>query len=196
MDVSTITSPKLMTTEEMLALPDDGMDRELIEGRLREKPMTMRNRRHSRLEIRIGKILDNWLDTQPASLAEVVGGEAGFRLRRNPDTSVGIDVAYVSHEIVANTPETSPFFEGPPVLAVEILSPSDAQEDIDEKVDLYLATGVKIIWVVNPRFRTINVYRPDAEPELFNELQEITAEPHLPGFRVAVAEIFGRGRAR
>jgi Uma2 family endonuclease len=109
---------------------------------------------------------------------------------------VGIDVAYVSHEIVANTPETSPFFEGPPILAVEILSPSDAQEDIDEKVDLYLATGVKIIWVVNPRFRTINVYRPDAEPELFNELQEITAEPHLPGFRVAVAEIFRRGRAR
>jgi hypothetical protein len=50
--------------------------------------------------------------------------------------------------------------------------------------------------VVNSRFRTINVYRPDAEPELFNEWQEITAEPHLPGFRVSVAEIFGRGRAR
>ena len=93
-------------------------------------------------------------------------------------------------------PETSAFFEGPPILAVEILSPSDAQEDIDEKVDLLLATGVKIVWVVNPRFRTINVYRPDAEPELFNERQEITAEPHLPGFRVSVAEIFGRGRAR
>ena len=87
--MSTITSPKLMTTEEMLALPDVGTDRELIEGRLREKPITMRNRRHSRLEIRIGKILDNWLDTQPASLAEVVGGEAGFRLQRNPDTFSG-----------------------------------------------------------------------------------------------------------
>jgi Uma2 family endonuclease len=179
-----------MTTEEMLALPDDGTDRELIDGRLREKPMTMRNRRHSRTEIRIGKLFDNWLDTQPESLAEVVGGEAGFRLRRDPDTSVGIDVAYVSAETVANTPETSAFFEGPPVLAVEILSPSDAQEDIDEKVDLYLATGVKIVWVVNPRFRTINVYRLDAKPQLFNELQEITAEPHLPGFRVAVREIF------
>jgi Uma2 family endonuclease len=196
MDVSTITSQKPMTTEEMLALPDDGIDRELIGGRLREKPMTMRDRRHSRIQARVTRLLDCWLDTQPAPLGEVVAGEAGFRLRRDPDTSVGIDVAYVSHEIVANTPETSPFFEGPPILAVEILSPSDAQEDIDEKVDLYLATGVKIIWVVNPRFRTINVYRPDAEPELFNELQEITAEPHLPGFRVAVAEIFRRGRAR
>jgi Uma2 family endonuclease len=136
MDVSTITSPKQMTTEEMLALPDDGTDRDLIEGRLREKPMTMRNRRHSRLDIRIGRFLDCWLDTQTEPLGEVVGGEPGFRLRRDPDTSVGIDVAYVSPETIANTPETSAFFEGPPTLAVEILSPSDAQEDIDEKVDL------------------------------------------------------------
>ena len=104
MDVSTITSSKLMTTEEMLALPDDGIDRELIEGRLREKPMTMRNRRHSRLEIRIGRFLDCWLDTQTEPFGEVVGGEAGFRLRRDPDTSVGIDVAYVSPETIANTP--------------------------------------------------------------------------------------------
>src|SRR5947209_19345065 len=119
MDVSTITSQKPMTTEEMLALPDDGIDRELIGGRLREKPMTMRNRRHSRIQARVTRLLDCWLDTQAEPLGEVVAGEAGFRLRRNPDTSVGIDVAYVSAETIANTPETSAFFEGPPVLAVE-----------------------------------------------------------------------------
>jgi hypothetical protein len=37
-----------MTAEELLALPDDGVERDLIEGRLRERAKTRRNRRHSR----------------------------------------------------------------------------------------------------------------------------------------------------
>src|SRR5690242_760867 len=122
--VSLATPPRMWTTEEMLALPDDGMDRELIRGQLRERPMTMRNRRHSRIEARVSHDLVRWLDTQPEPRGEVVAGEAGFRLRRDPDSSVGIDVAYVSAEVAAATPERSAFFEGPPVLAVEILSPS------------------------------------------------------------------------
>jgi Uma2 family endonuclease len=188
--VSAVAPSPVMTLEQMLALPDDGMERELIRGQLRERPMTMRNRRHSRIEARMAKVLDNWLDTQPEPRGEVVSGEAGFRLSADPDSGVGIDVAYVSAEVVAATPEAA-FFEGPPVLAVEILSPSDRQEEIDDKVALYLETGVLLVWVVNPRFRTVCVYRPGAAPELFNETHELTAEPHLPGFRVAVAKLFG-----
>ena len=71
---------------------------------------------------------------------------------------MGIDVAFVSAEVAANEPD-APYFEGAPVLAVEILSPSDKQEEIDEKVELYLETGVAIVWVVNPRFRTVVVFR-------------------------------------
>ena len=102
---------------------------------------------------------------------------------------MGIDVAYVSAEIAAKEPG-SPYFEGPPVLAVEILSPSDKQEEIDEKVGLYLELGVAIVWVVNPIFRTVCVYRPGELPVLFNESQEIAAEPYLPGFRASVAKFF------
>ena len=185
--MSTVAPSPVMTLEEMLALPDDGMERELIRGQLREWPMTKRNRHHSRIETRIAK----WLDMQPGPRGEVVSGEAGFRLRRDPDSGVGIDVAYVSAEVASATPEKAAFFEGPPVLAVEILSPSDRQEEIDDKVALYLETGVLRVWVVNPRFRTVCVYRPGTAPELFNETHELTAEPHLPGFRVAVAKFFG-----
>jgi Uma2 family endonuclease len=188
--VSTIISTPPMTTEEMLALPDNGVDRELIRGQLREKPMTMRNRRHSRVEIRVGTVLENRRETQPEPRGQVVGGEAGFRLRRDPDSSVGIDVAYVSAEVAAREPDAA-YFEGPPVLAVQILSPSDEQEDIDEKVELFLETGVAIVWVVNPRFRTVTVYRPGADPVMFSGTQELTAEPHLPGFRVPVDRPFG-----
>ncbi len=189
-------APATMTTEEMLALPDDGMDRELIRGEvrirggLRDLPMTMRDCRHSRVETRVAKFLDNWLDDQPEPRGQVVSGEAGFRLRGNPDTTVGIDVAYVSAETVASTPASSAFFEGPPVLAVEILSPSDTQEVVDNKVALYLEMGVLLFWLINPRFRTITVYRRSVEPECFNALQELSSEPHLSGLRIPVASLF------
>jgi len=56
----------------------------------------------------------------------------------------------------------------------------------------YLDAGVKLVWVVEPVFKTVCVYRPDAPPELFNETEELSGEPHLPGFRAAVAELFGK----
>jgi Uma2 family endonuclease len=187
--VATATHTSPMTVEAMLALPDDGMERELIRGKLREKPATPRNRNHSAVEARVTWCLGNWIDTQPEPRGEVVSGDAGFRLGRNPDTGVGIDVAYLSAEVFGRDKDSA-YFEGPPILAVEILSPSDTQEEIDEKVELYLESGVAIVWVINPKFRTITSYRPGTEPEFFNALQELSAEPHLPGFRVPVARLF------
>jgi Uma2 family endonuclease len=181
-----------MTTDELLALPNDGMQRWLIRGELREKPMTVRNRWHSRIVSRISQLLGDWLDQQPEPRGEVLGGEAGCRLRRNPDTTVGIDVVYVSPELAAREPADTALIDGVPTLAVEVLSPSDTVEGIDEMVDTYLGAGVPMLWVVHPHDRTVLVYRPGAEPELFNIHQELSGEPHLCGFRVAVAKIFGR----
>src|SRR5688572_3039530 len=116
---------RLMTTEELLALPDDGVDRELIRGQLRERPMTKRSRPHSRTEAMIAHLLLEWSRRQPKPHGEVLSGEAGVRIRKNPDTTVGIDVCYVSPETAAGTPENASWVDGPPVLAVEILSRSD-----------------------------------------------------------------------
>jgi Uma2 family endonuclease len=147
--VSVLTPTRLTTTEDLLAPPEDGVDRELIRGQLREKPTTRRNCWHSRVENRIGAVLERWLETRPEPRGQIVSGEAVFRLRRDPDSTVGIDVAYVSPEIAAAEPD-APYFEGPPILAAEILSPSDTQEEIDEKIRLYLETSVAIVWVVHP----------------------------------------------
>ncbi len=179
-----------MTTEEMLALPENGNDRHLIRGELRETPMTRRNQWHSTVEANLAHLLLQWLRQRPGRDGRVVSGEAGFRLRRAPDTTVGIDVAYVAAEVVARTPRSSAFFEGPPVLAVEILSPSDKQEEIAEKVEVYKETGVELIWIVDPVLQTVLVLRAGEEPELFNVRQELSGEPHLPGFREPVAEVF------
>lgn len=180
----------LMTTEEMLKLPENGTDRDLIRGELREHPVTVRNRWHSSAMMQIGSLLVQWWVKQPEPRGKVVGGEVGFRLLRNPDTTVGIDVAYVSAEVVKNTPKSMPYFDGPPVLAVEILSPSDTQKDITEKIELYREAGVALIWIVDPKLQTVLVLRAGVEPELFNVRQELTGGPELPRFRVQVAEIF------
>ena len=183
-------STTLMTTEELLAMPDDGVDRELIRGELRERPMTRRNRWHSRIEAKIAQLLGNWLDQQPEPRGAIHSGEAGCILRRDPDTTVGIDVAYFSAEIAHQESDETTLLVGAPVLAVEILSPSDKQEEIDEKVDEYLVNGVALVWIVDSHFQTVTVHRPDAEPEMFNIEQELTGDSHLSGFRVPVAKFF------
>lgn len=181
---------KPVTTEELLAMPDDGVDREIIRGELREYPMTTRSRPHCRAMTNLARLLGVWLKGQTLPRGSLYTGDARVRLRRDPDTFVGSDLAYVSAELEAKTDPDSTFIDGPPVLVVEITSPSDSAESIAEKVRAYLRAGVPLVWEVNPLFQTVTVHRPDARPVLFNVDQDITAEPHLPGFRAAVADIF------
>lgn len=152
--------------------------------------MTVRNRWHSRIMARVTKFLDNWLDQQPQPRGAILCGEAGCRLRRNPDTTVGIDVVYISAELAARESTETSLIDGVPVLVVEILSPSDTQEQVDEKIDGYLQAGVALVWVIDPHDRTVTIYRPGQEPELFNVRQELSGEPHLPGFHISVAQLF------
>lgn len=180
----------LMTTEQLLALPDDGRERWLIRGELREGGVTRRNYDHSRVEANICGELHSWVKAQPAPRGQILVGEAGIRLRRNPDTTVGVDVAYISAQAVAEHADGHRIVDGPPILAVEILSPTDKHEEVTAKVESYLEAGVKLVWVVDPDFYTITVYRPDAEPQLFNLSHTITGDPHLPGLRVALMDIF------
>jgi len=179
-----------MTTEEMLALPQDGADRWLINGELREKPVTVRNRFHSDVKVCVSTVLKNWRDHQPEPRGKVYGGEAGIRLRRNPDVTVGVDVAYVPPDVVTVQTDETTLVDGIPSLVVEILSPNDTVEEINEKIDAYRAAGVPHIWVIDPYQHMLVVHRPNELPALFNRNQDVTAEPQLPGFRTAVARLF------
>lgn len=193
---ATLTAPReeerrRLTAEEFAALPEDnGVERWIVNGLLYERPMTRRSFPHSRTEAKIAYVLQNWIKQQPTPPGLVVSGEAGFCLRREPLTNVGIDVAYVTTEQAAATPPNASVIEGAPLLAVEILSPSDQTDDAADKIEEYLRSGVLLVWRVEPRVRLITVFRPDAAPRSFNIQDELTAEPHLPGFRVAVSEIF------
>jgi Uma2 family endonuclease len=189
-----------MSVQEFLALPDDGIHRELINGRVWEErdgaglgergcSVTVRNRLHSRVEARITYFLMEWLLKQPEPRGEVVSGEAGFRLSDAEGSVVGIDVAVVAPELVAATGPRDKMFEGSPVLAVEILSPSDTHERVDNRVRSYLKAGT-VVWVVDPEFETVAVHRPNGESQTLYQHQGLSGELYLPGFHVKVSALF------
>jgi Uma2 family endonuclease len=186
--MATVATP--MTVEEFLALPDDGTERWLINGELRERPMTKRNRFHSRVMICSGTALENWSRRQPLPRGEVFCGEAGVILQRDPPITVGVDLLYVSAELLARQTDACTVIEGIPTFIGEILSPNDTLEDVNEKIDTFMAAGVPLVWIIDPRRRTVTVYRPGREPEFVNVLQELSGDPELPGFRVPVVRLF------
>lgn len=88
---------------DFLALTDDPtVERELIAGVLNERDWTPRNSFHTRMEARVAFVLNSWRCQQPEPRGDVLSGEAGFTLERDPGTSVGIDIAYVSAEVAAS----------------------------------------------------------------------------------------------
>ena len=168
-------TPKLFTTEEMLALPRTGMDYYLIRGELRET-----TRADSTTCAAQPTSVSSSAVSWPSGTnicrnrgGEVYGGAVNCRVRRDPDTTVGIDVAYVSAELAADPGEC------PRSSMVHArswpsrsLSPSNTWEEITDKVVEYLAGGVALVWLIDPVFRTVTVYRPDVRPTLSNEDQE------------------------
>jgi Uma2 family endonuclease len=186
--MATATTP--MTTEELLALPDNGMERWLIAGELRERPMTRRNRFHGRVAAVVTAELEIWRRAQQPPRGQVFTGDTGVRLRRDPDTVFGVDIMYVSPEVMARQTAEVTIIDGIPTLVVEVLSPNTTIEDLNEKIDAYLEAGVPLVWIIDPYRRTVTTLQPGDEPALFNVRQELAGEPHLPGFRVPVARLF------
>jgi Uma2 family endonuclease len=130
------------------------------------------------------------LDRQPEPHGQVLGGEAGVRLTDKPDSIVDIDVAYVAADVMARQSAKSTIVVGVPLLAAEILSPSDTNEEIRVKIETYLEAGVALVWIIDPYARTVTIYRPNAEPTFVNVTQELVGDPHLPGLRIPLAELF------
>ena len=189
--MSTLMSQPV-TTEQLLAMPEDGVERELIRGQLKETPVTKRNRFHSLAVARLTYLLQKWVEEGSGVHGEVHSGDVGTILRRNPDTTVGIDVALFSADVIARQTDSTTLIEGVPLLAVEVLSPTDRHEDVREKVLEYLAAGVRLVWIVDPYFQTVQVHQSTVPPETFNRDHHVGGGEILPGLIIAVADIFHR----
>lgn len=76
-------------------------------------------------------------------------------------------------------------------LVVEVISKNDRYEKGDEKVDEYLAAGSRLIWVVRPRRKIVEVYRASKPyPTLLTPDDELDGFDVVPGFKLAVHKLF------
>ena len=179
---------KTFTLDEFAALPDDGLIHELIRGEL--QTTTRPGIAHGVIMSRIARLLDVYV--QMNHLGVVVAGDAGFILSRDDATVVGPDVAFVPTADLPASDLPEKWLNAAPALAVEISSPTDRLTDIDEKVDLYLAAGSQLVWVVNPRRQSVTIHRPAAPGSVLGAADTLTGESLLPGFSCQVADLFAR----
>jgi len=171
-----------MTAEELMNLPDDGNHYELIKGELLTMPPP--GNPHGTVGMNLSLLLGLYVKTNNLGRAF---SEMGYRLENDPDTVLAPDISFIARDRVGVGPEG--YRSGPPDLAVEVLSPSDRKTQLERKTSLWLELGVKSVWNVNPRHRTVEVWRSNGERKLFHETDELVDDT-VPGFRVKVSEIF------
>lgn len=189
-------STKPATLEHFLraeAEAPEGTRLALIDGEIVEwgANLTTRGSWHSFAMARLCQLLANWLDQPTTPIGTIGSGEVRCRLNREPEKIVGIDAGVWLGAEFVEPPTDPPLYDAPPVLAVEILSPSDTNENVWEKLHTYLDAEVQRVWLVDPELKIVTVHRPDSEPVLFNVKQTIADDPVLPGLTLAVADIFG-----
>jgi Uma2 family endonuclease len=181
-----MSDPARLVTAEELFDYSDVKHLELVRGvpRVSEPPGGV----HGRLAMRLGGRLDEYVNRLGLGTVLV---EAGYVLEREPDTVRGPDISFLS--ITRLPPDRIPeqFIPGAPDLAVEILSPGDSWSEIEAKVREYLAGGVRLVWLVDPRERRVTVRYPDRPPRTLATDGVLDGEDVVPGFSLPLEDLFG-----
>ena len=178
------TAERLITGEELSKMPE-AEPCELIEGRIVR--MSPTSHIHGRIETRFASRLSSFVEA--ARLGQVLSGEVGIYIRRQPDTIRAADAAYISSARYAQSRSES-YLDVAPELIVEVLSPDDAWQAVMRKLADYFSIGVQVVWVADPQARTVYAYRSATEAKQFTESDTLTAPEILPGFTLPVAELF------
>jgi Uma2 family endonuclease len=175
----------LVTAEELLAMPDDGRRRELIDGEVRT--MAPAGDEHGDIEAVISGHLFVHLRAHP--IGRLKTGETGFRLRRDPDRVRAPDVAVVLYARRPRETIGAGYLEGAPDLAVEVVSPWDTAGDVAEKVEDWLRGGARLVWVVYPHGPRLSAHRPDGSAQMIGPEDEVDGGEVLPEFRMRLRDL-------
>jgi len=183
-NMSAVTT-RTITAEEFARMPNpaDGSKQELVKGEIFEMPPV--KGRHGIIQLEIGSILR--AHVKPKRLGWVAV-ESGTILERDPDTVRGPDVSFYSIARQPQMPED--YFEIPPDLAVEVLSPDDRRKKVREKIAEYVDSGVRLIWLVDPDAQTVTVYNGGQRGVEYIETDTLDGGDVLPGFTCPVADFF------
>lgn len=176
-----------ITAEEFLTWPDEpGRRQELIRGQVISMPLS--GAEHGSVTAEIGVRLAGHAAAR--GLGTVYAAGTGFVVERDPDTVLGADVAFIAEHRLHEITRPDDYLPFAPDLAVEVTSPEEDADVVDEQVRIWLAAGSRLVWNVDPVARTVTVHRPGARPILLTETDEIDGADVLPGFRCRVADFF------
>ncbi len=186
------TGAKTLTLDEFLALPeqdDEGHHFELDEGELITLSPT--GAIHARRVSAISAYLYQHVDRK---VFDVLTGEAGILMALDPKPIVrGIDIAVLYR---ADMPGQG-MLRRAPVVAIEVISPSNDPTDLDRKRRQYQAFGVKEVWFVyeSATTQTLQVYKQSSSMETYSQIYEVPGprnvfESEALGISIDLAALF------
>jgi Uma2 family endonuclease len=174
-----------LTLEEYERLPhDDGYRHEVVRGLLVREPIPAGE--HGWLEVKLGHHLYEFVHAQGLGL---VFGTTGYILAEDPLTLRGPDLSFVAKSRLGGGYPSRRFRASAPDLAVEIVSPSNRESELEEKARQFLDAGTRLVWIVDPIRRVVTVHTPAAKVCL-DDGAELEGGDVLPGFRLPLARLF------
>ena len=168
-----------MTLEEFLESDLEGY--EYIKGEL--FPMAPTSVEHGDISMNIIAQLN--IHVRANQLGRVYAPDTGFQVG---DRFLIPDIAFISTDKLPT--DRSKAFSVPPDMAVEVVSPSDTLNRIQEKVFPYLEAGTQLVWLLEPRAKTVTAYRSETDITLLTRNDTLSGEEVVKGFSCQVAELF------
>ena len=152
-----------------------------------EEPEKMASGLHGAISMLLGSYLVQHV--RPKKLGHVLDSATTYSFKDFPPKRQP-DVSFVSIEKMPVPLDEELTFA--PDLAVEVVSKNDAVYEVEQKVMHYLQVGVRLIWVVRPLSKIVEVYRlqDGFVPQLVRPEGELDGETVLPGFKLPVAALF------
>jgi len=184
--MTTTEATRLLTADDLLRMYGRGVRGELIRGVLCETMAT--GQRHGKIVMNLGSELRVFAKAR--RLGTLVGSDSGVWLERDPDTVREPDLAFTSVERLPLGEDVPGYAEIVPDLVVEVRSPSDSRRDVNDKARMWLSHGVRLVWVVHPDARTVDVHLAEGDVSTVGGDDALDGGDVLPGFSCALSDIF------
>jgi Uma2 family endonuclease len=179
-----------LTYADLVALPEDGLRHELIDGEHYVSPSP--TTRHQIVLGNLFWVLEGFVRQQ--GQGRVLFAPVDVFLSES-DILVP-DLVYVSNKRLARVEK--PYIRGAPDLVVEVLSPSTRKRDVGVKRRCYEEFGVAEYWIVDPELETVEVFRQSASRDGLRQVAELSRafgdgplmSPLFPGLALSLDQLF------
>ena len=161
---------------------DDDLDYEIVDG---QKEVKMAGAKHGRIGARLIFKLEAYLEQNP--IGGVYISNTTFQIGANERMP---DVSFVSAARFPEEGEPTGKWEIAPDIAVEVISPTDIWDKVNEKVHEYFAAGVRQVWLISQPKQQVMIYDSPTQIRVVTADQELTSETLLPSFKCRVADLF------